>query len=189
LKNEILKHLKKLDKAQLAQVARMIDEPVNDSSRVKTTISAYPLVSLDYYKSDVYILDAAVVETSEVTTGNGKGCELYHRVDKNKNHWFLCDALNKGEFLFKNTNLLKQLIIKMENRGFYSIQAIEKYRLVNSVRFFVKHEQNPLTSTFATNMTLISVDQQCELASENLNKALGFLQQSSEYKKLLEEIT
>jgi len=189
LRNEVLKHLNelKLDRLQLAQVARMIDEPVSDTSRVKTAISEYPLISLDYYKTNIYVLNAEIVDISEVTTKDDEVFEFYHRVDKNKNHWILCDILNKGEFLFENTNLLELLLNKMESKGFCSIQAIEKYKLKNAVWFYIKHEQSPLTTTFATSMTLIAIDKKQKLALENVNNAFDFLQQSVEYKKLLEE--
>jgi len=186
VKQIVMENLIKIDRPTLSRVARMIDQPADDASRTKTTVSAYPLINLDYYQADVYKLKAMVVDSSSKKIGSNK-VDFEHRIDENNLHWVTTKILNMGEFLIKQTSLLKQLLRELEHQGYCSIQSIETIEFLDSIRFYVKKDHNPVTTTFVTNVMLVSVDKSVHVAMSKIEDAYEHLLYFSQYEKLLNE--
>lgn len=187
MKQIIEKSLVKIDTPTFAKIARMIDQPVDDASRTKTTISAYPLINLDFYQADVYRLGATVVDSGTNRVAGGHLMDFEHRVDENNLHWVTTEILNKGEFLISQTSLLNQLLKELEHQGFCSIQSIESIEFLDSIKFYVKKGHSPLTTTFATNVMLIAVDKNVQNAMSKIESAYIHLLYYGPYEKLLNE--
>jgi len=164
-------------------VARMIDEPSENETKIKTSISAFPLIDLDYYMAKRVILNAPLKGTIKQ---NKLGFFEYRT--KDANHFMLKTLLDQGEHVIKNRKGLSNYLLNMQELDIMIIPATEIASFDHFVEFFIKPSNSDLFMTdFAVSLTLLIMEKTTTKAKSELEKQFNISLNNEHLNTLIKE--